>query len=74
MLNPAAGALIPGGGGLRKIRRPGTGRGKRGGVRVIYYFRSRTNRLFLIFGYRKSECEDLTRAQIKSLAGIIEQL
>jgi hypothetical protein len=73
-LNPAAGALIPGGRGLRKIRWLGSGRGKRGGVRVIYYFRSKTNRLFLIFGYRKSECEDLTRAQLKSLVGIIEQL
>jgi hypothetical protein len=74
VLNPAAGALIPGGRGLRKIRWPGSGRGKRGGVRVIYYFRSRTNRLFLVFGYRKNEREDLTKAQIKSLAGIIEQL
>jgi hypothetical protein len=74
VLNPAAGALIPGGGGLRKIRWLGSGRGKRGGVRVIYYFRSKTNRLFLIFGYRKNQCEDLTGAQIKSLAGIIERL
>jgi hypothetical protein len=74
VLNPVAGALIPGGAGLRKIRWSGSGRGKRGGVRVIYYFRSTTNRLFLIFGYRKNECEDLTQAQIRSLARIIEQL
>ena len=73
-LNPAAGALIPGGAGLRKIRWPGSGRGKRGGVRVVYYFRSKTNRLFLIFGYRKNECEDLTQAQLNSLGGIIERL
>ena len=46
----------------------------RGGARVIYYFRSKTNRLFLIFGYRKNECEDLTQAQVRSLARIIEQL
>ncbi len=74
VLHPAAGVLIPGGGGLRKIRWAGSGRGKRGGVRVIYYFRSKTDRLFLIFGYRKNECEDLTQAQIKSLAQIIERL
>jgi len=74
VLHPAAGALIPGGSGLRKVRWSGSGRGKRGGVRVIYYFRSQTDRLFLIFGYRKNECEDLTPAQIKSLARIIEQL
>ncbi|MEN6576717.1 MAG: type II toxin-antitoxin system RelE/ParE family toxin [Phycisphaerales bacterium] len=59
---------------MRKIRWSGSGRGKRGGVRVIYFFRAKTNRLFLIFGYRKNECEDLTQAQIRSLARIIEQL
>ena len=74
VLNPAAGTLIPGGAGLRKIRWLGSGRGKRGGVRVVYYFRSKTNRLFLIFGYRKSQCEDLTQAQIRGLARIIERL
>jgi len=73
-LHPTAGALISGGNGLRKIRWSGSGRGKRGGVRVIYYFRSTTNRLFLLFGYRKNECENLTPAQIRSLAGIIERL
>jgi hypothetical protein len=74
VLNPTAGALMSAGAGLRKIRWPGSGRGKRGGVRVVYYFRSKTNRLFLIFGYRKNECEDLTQAQIKDLARIIERL
>jgi len=74
VLNPAAGVLIPGGYGVRKIRWLGSGRGKRGGARVIYYYRSKTNRLFLIFGYRKNECEDLTPAQITNLAGIIEHL
>lgn len=74
VLNPAAGSVIPGGAGLRKVRWSGSGRGKRGGVRVIYYFRSVTDRLFLIFAYRKNECEDLTKAQIKSLAAIIESL
>ncbi len=73
-LNPTGGDVIPGGSGLRKIRWAGSGRGKRGGVRVIYYVRSETNRLFLIVGYRKNECEDLTKAEIKRLAGIIELL
>jgi hypothetical protein len=72
--HPTAGSVIPGGAGLRKVRWSGSGRGKRGGVRVIYCFRSATNRLFLIFAYRKNECEDLTKAQVKSLAGIIESL
>lgn len=41
---------------------------------MVYYFRSKTNRLFLIFGYRKNECEDLTQVQIKDIAKIIERL
>ncbi len=45
-----------------------------GGVRVIYYFRSQTNRLFLIFAYPKNQCENLTPAQVRSLARIIERL
>lgn len=74
VLNPTVGVPIPGGGGLRKVRWAGSGRGKRGGVRVIYYFRSKTNRLFLFFGYHKNQGQDLTQAQIKGLAQIIERL
>lgn len=74
VLNPTVGSVIPGGAGLRKIRWAGSGRGKRGGVRVIYYFRSETDRVFLLFGYRKNECENLTKAEIESLAVLIKLL
>ena len=63
-----------GGAGLRKVRWLASGHGKRGGIRVIYYFRVETDRLFLIYAYRKNECEDLTKAQIKNLAAIIDLL
>jgi hypothetical protein len=72
--HPTAGSVIPGGAGLRKVRWLASGHGKRGGIRVIYYFRVETDRLFLIYAYRKNECEDLTKAQIKNLAAIIDLL
>jgi len=74
VLDPLAGHVIPGGAGLRKIRWAGSGRGKRGGIRVIYFYRSWTNRLFLLVAYRKNECEDLTKSQIKDMARIIDKL
>jgi mRNA-degrading endonuclease RelE of RelBE toxin-antitoxin system len=47
-MNPEAGDVIPEAGGVRKLRWAAPGRGKRGGVRVIYYFHSETFPLFLI--------------------------
>jgi len=66
--NPEAGDLIPGGGGLRKLRwlSPERQKGKRGGIRVIYYVYSR-HKLYMIYAYDKSEQEDLTRKQLKIL-------
>jgi hypothetical protein len=64
--NPRAGEVIPGAGGLRKIRWRATGRGKRGGIRVIYYCWSE-HRLYMIFAYDKVEQGDLTPAQLKVL-------
>ena len=69
---PNAGDLIKGSGGLRKIRWTIEGRGKRGGVRVIYYWAVKQERLLMLFIYLKSERGDLTPAQIKVLRNIIE--
>src|SRR3989338_6881381 len=67
--NPKAGDLIPGGRGLRKIRwRSGKkGKGKSGGIRVIYYCFS-TERLYMIYAYKKSKQGDLTKQQLKVLS------
>jgi hypothetical protein len=60
--NPTKGSVIRGAGGVRKIRVRRPGQGKRGGVRVIYYFLSAKQRIYLIAAYAKSEREDLTPA------------
>ena len=69
---PTAGDLIRGSGGLRKIRWALPGQGKRGGVRVIYYWAVTHERLLMLFMYPKTERGDLTPEQIKVLRQIIE--
>jgi hypothetical protein len=66
-LAPAAGALIPGGGGLRKSRWLAQQRGKRGGARVIYYWHAGSDRIYLLYGYTKSSRDNLTRRQLRTL-------
>ena len=63
---PKAGEVIPGAGGLRKLRWRVAGRGKRGGIRVIYYCWSE-HRLYMIFAYDKVAQGDLTPEQLKVL-------
>jgi hypothetical protein len=66
MLNPGAGAMIKGIGGIRKIRWNLPGAGKRGALRVIYYF-DHPETIFMLFMYKKNEQEDLTPEQVKIL-------
>ena len=70
--NPEAGAVIVGSGGLRKIRWSIPGRGKRGGARMIYYYWVVRSRIYLLYAYSKSAKSDLTREQIKILAGLMQ--
>jgi mRNA-degrading endonuclease RelE of RelBE toxin-antitoxin system len=72
ILNPESGKIIKGSGGLRKIRWSGSGRGKRGGSRIIYYWLKDEEIIFMLFIYLKNESEDLTQAQIKILKSIVE--
>jgi hypothetical protein len=58
--NPSAGTVIPGTGGIRKLRWGLEGRGKRGGARVIYFFHNFEMPLFLLTAYAKNEREDLS--------------
>jgi hypothetical protein len=71
--NPEAGAIIVGSGGLRKIRWALPGRGKRGGARMIYYFWVVRSRIYLLYAYSKSAKGDLTREQVKILAGLMQR-
>ncbi|MCX6936914.1 MAG: type II toxin-antitoxin system RelE/ParE family toxin [Verrucomicrobia bacterium] len=69
---PDAGDLIPGGRGLRKLRRPAKGHGKRGGARVIYYHVTQQHVILLIVAYAKNEQEDLDRKQLQILSTLIK--
>ena len=69
---PDAGRLIVGGGGLRKVRWAGKGRGKRGGVRVIYYWAVEKDRLLMLLVYAKNVRDDLSTDQLKTLKRIVE--
>ena len=73
LLRPEAGALIPGSGGLRKIRWGIGPQGKRGGLRVIYYWDKPHDTIFMLLVYRKSEQEDLTSDQAKLLRRLIKE-
>ena len=74
LLSPDSGDLIRGGSGLRKIRWSAQGRGKRGGARVIYYWQVPMHRIYLIYGYVKSERENLTPQQIAALAELMKEI
>jgi hypothetical protein len=72
--NPELGKLIRQSGGLRKIRWALPGKGKSGGVRIIYYFWGRAeDRITLCEIYSKNEKETLTPGEIQSLRKQIEQ-
>ena len=71
--HPEMGAVMVGSGGLRKVRWAVQGRGKRGGVRVIYYWAVEQNHLLMLLMYPKSERSDLTREQLKILRRIVEE-
>ena len=58
--HPTAGDLVPGAGGVRKVRWSRTGMGKRGGVRVIYYYCDDAVPVFLLTVYTKGKKDDLT--------------
>ncbi len=69
---PDAGNLIPGTGGLRKLRWGSEGRGKRGGVRLIYHTVPRRGLILLLFLYPKNEQGDLTPDQIRILRTLVQ--
>ncbi len=71
LLRPDAGDLIPGAGGLRKLRWRLRGRGKRGGARLIYYWEREPGRIFLLFLYPKNVRSNLTPAEARALRKLI---
>jgi mRNA-degrading endonuclease RelE of RelBE toxin-antitoxin system len=57
--DPEAGAVIPGSGAVRKLRWGATGRGKRGGLRVIYFLRTRQGQIWMLTIYPKNVAENI---------------
>ena len=70
---PGLGALIKGGGGIRKIRAAVGSRGKRGGVRVIYYWAVRKDLILLLYAYAKNVSAALTPRQVTRLAKVVKE-
>ncbi len=65
--HPESGDVIKGSGGLRKIRWKLSGRGKRGGIRMIYCYCREASLLLMIYVYEKNKTSDLTPKQIEIL-------
>ena len=74
MKNPSAGIAIVGTGGASKLRFALPGKGKSGGVRVIFTDVAHKSRFYLLLCYSKSEQDDLTQAQKKQLASLIKTI
>lgn len=73
MLRPEQGPIIRGSGGLRKLRWAPTGRGKRGGLRVIYYWAREEEAFYMLYAYSKSEQGDLTPEQTRRLGRVARE-
>ena len=72
--NPEAGAIMPGTGGARKLRWRAQGRGKRSGVRAIYYFHGESLPLFLLNVFAKNEKTNLTKAEQNAIQVLLPRL
>ena len=69
---PDAGDLIQGTGGLRKLRWSSNNKGKRGGIRVIYYWQVLEDQIYLFTLYAKNEISDLSEKEKKALKKMLE--
>ena len=72
MFRPDAGDIIRGGGGLRKVRWNLPGRGKRGALRVIYYW-DPPEIIYMLLPYKKTDQDDLTPEQLKFLRNMVKE-
>ena len=72
--DPERGDLIKGGGGIRKLRYAAQGRGKSGGVRVIYYWMKDNHQIYMLVVYPKSKKDDLTDKETAVLRDLVKEL
>ena len=69
---PDAGAIVPGSGGVRKLRWGLRGKGKRGGIRVIYYWKTADDEIWLLTLYAKNVRENIPANLLKQIAQEID--
>ena len=74
MENPERGDVIKGGGGIRKLRYAAQGRGKSGGVRVIYYWVKDNYQIYMLVVYPKSKKDNLTDKETAVLREFVKEL
>ena len=72
MENPEAGRVVPGSGGVRKLRWKRKGMGKRGGLRMIYFVRTQPNELWMLTLYAKAKQEEVPGHILKQLKEAFE--
>ena len=72
LADPEAGAIIPGSGGVRKLRWGVAGRGKRGGIRVIYFLRTRHGQIWMLTLYAKNVAENISARVLKQIKDEID--
>lgn len=70
--HPEIGDVIIGGGGIRKLRWAATGRGKRGGLRVIYYWADSRGQILMLEIYAKNEKTDLSAEEVAELKRFVK--
>ena len=73
VFRPEQGAVFPRSGGLRKVRWRRSGGGKRGGLRVIYYWDQDAQQVYLLFVFSKTAQEDLSNAQLRVLRQLVRE-
>jgi hypothetical protein len=71
---PDAGDIIRGSGGVRKVRWTSRGTGKRGGLRVIYYWITKKDQILLLTLYKKGEVDDLAKDEIREMRKTVKSL
>jgi mRNA-degrading endonuclease RelE of RelBE toxin-antitoxin system len=71
---PESGKVVPGSGGVRKLRWAMSGTGKSGGIRVIYYFKKQDDEIWLLTIYSKSETENIPAHILRKIAEEIQNV
>ena len=71
---PDRGSLIRGGGGIRKLRFAARGKGKSGGVRIIYYWLTEAGQIYMLHIYPKSRKDNLTDAEVAELRSLVKEI